>query len=101
MQSEHISPVTIRTELANIEDPATTIVLADDIMAIRPAQAMNKGIASNLVDEHQLETTLTIPDDCPPHNEETQDGKYAGGSMAGVCARRAADHLVLGNDDPE
>ncbi|KAF7975675.1 hypothetical protein HWV62_8773 [Athelia sp. TMB] len=76
--SQHFSPVIIRTELAHIKDPAATAELVDDTMTIKVAQAVNEVTASYLVDEHQLEITLKMPNDWPLHNVEIKDLKKVG-----------------------
>lgn len=76
--SQHFSPVIISTELAHVKDPAAAAELVDDTMTIKVAQAVNEVTASYLVDEHQLEITLKMPNDWPLHNVEIKDLKKVG-----------------------
>lgn len=75
--SQHFSPVIIRTELMEVKSPAADDI-ADDNMTIKVAQAVNEVTASYLVDEHQLEMTLKLPNDWPLHTVEIKDLKKVG-----------------------
>src|ERR1700737_1575125 len=76
--SQYFSPVIIRTELAHVKSPETAAELTNDNMTIKVAQSVNEVTASYLVDEHQLEITLKMPNDWPLHNIEIKDSKKVG-----------------------
>lgn len=75
--SQHFSPVIIEVELAHVKGP-TGQELTDDSMTVKVAAAVNEVIASYLVDDHQLEIKLKIPQDWPLHKIEVQEIKRVG-----------------------
>jgi hypothetical protein len=75
--SQHFSPVIIEVELAHVKGP-TGQELIDDSMTVKVAAAVNEVLASYLVDEHQLEIKLKIPQDWPLHKIEVKDIKRVG-----------------------
>ena len=71
--SSHFSPAIIRTELAQVKDPAVAAELVDDNMKVRVANAINEVTASYTVDEYQLELKISLPSDWPLHSIDIQD----------------------------
>ncbi|KAH8102265.1 hypothetical protein BXZ70DRAFT_63905 [Cristinia sonorae] len=71
--SNYFSPAIIRTELAQVKDPATTAELVDENMKIKVANAVSEVTASYAVDEYQLELKISLPPDWPLHSIEIQD----------------------------
>jgi hypothetical protein len=75
--SQHFSPVIIEVELAHVKGSIGQ-ELIDDSMTVKVAAAVNEVMASYLVDDHQLEIKLKIPQDWPLHKIEVKDVKRVG-----------------------
>lgn len=71
--SSYFSPAIIRTELAQVKDPAVAAELVDDNMKVKVANAINEVTASYTVDEYQLELKISLPSDWPLHSIDIQD----------------------------
>ena len=76
--STYFSPVLIRSELEHVRSHAVSDGLADDVMSVKVANAVNEVAAAYSVDEHQLEIRLRIPPDWPLHKIEVRDVKRVG-----------------------
>ncbi|KAF9477335.1 hypothetical protein BDN70DRAFT_881303 [Pholiota conissans] len=76
--STYFSPVLIRSELEHVRSHSVSDGLADDVMSVKVANAVNEVAAAYSVDEHQLEIRLRIPPDWPLHKIEVRDVKRVG-----------------------
>ncbi|KAI3605699.1 delta 9-fatty acid desaturase [Moniliophthora roreri] len=76
--SSYFSPVIIKAELAHVKSPEAISELADDNLTIKVASSVNEVAAAYLVDEHQLEIKIKIPNDWPLHRIEIRDVKRVG-----------------------
>ncbi|KAG7097872.1 hypothetical protein E1B28_005184 [Marasmius oreades] len=74
--STHFSPAIINTELDHVKGAAD--LAGDENLSIKVANSVNEVAATYLVDEHQLEIKIRIPNDWPLHRIEIRDIKMVG-----------------------